>query len=1382
MIGGMGSAVTPDLSKGGEINGDITITGDLAVSGSSSVAVTDVIEGSMIIDATTTEAFLVRKDSDGGDVFVVDTTNSRVGIGVTAPSTFVEIQDGLTTTGAVLTLSTKETTVVDNDVLGRINFQAPLETGTDAIKVGASIHAEAEDTFSSTINSTGLVFSTHTTDTATERMRITSGGRVDIFCDTSNWPLGIYSYGASASSRIFLVASKGTKASPTDIDAADYQLGALEFMGRESSGQRMAASMRAFTESVWNSNDYPAYLTFNTVPDGAYDETEKMRITSAGNVLIGTATAESLRGFVPHVQVEGTGATTSSISVFRNSADQSGAYLLLGKSRGGAVNADTVVQDDDALGYITFVGADGSDRSPYGATITAYVDGTPGSNDLPARLVFATTADGAGSPTDRMTITSGGKVGINVTAPDHELHIKAADSGHSMMTIESGSVNHQSYLILEADRPAENDTIGNIQFTVADNNAVDIQGFRGASDGVGYLKFRTGTTTRFVIDANSRISLSNNDSGTSNTIFGKSAGASLDADSSYNTFIGEAVSDASMDEAGNNVGVGYGALGVLTQGDNNVAVGSMPLMQNTTGGNNIGIGITALRYNETGAGNVAIGSYSQRGASGQNHSDNTSVGRNSLYSITTGTENVIVGTYAGDALTIGRYNTAVGAYALTTDTIGDYTTAIGQKSLYSQLSDSDNEATHNTAVGAYAGYYNVTGTGNTWMGLDAGKGASGQSNSNNTGIGDMALFAITTGTTNVAVGSRACYSLTTGGGNVAVGQGALDLATTQADYNIAIGQDAINGNWTTADVNDLVGIGRNALAGVLTAASSGTVAIGYNALTALTSGASNLAIGYNAMLTHTTGASNIAIGAGAMDDTDAGSNSLGSAYNIFIGNDAGGGTWTNAAVNYNVGIGNSVMDSALAGVGYTTAVGHNALSAVTSGQYNSVFGTQAGFAITTASDNVAIGKLAMSTHTTGARNIAIGSNAMDDTDAGSTSLGSIDNIFIGFDAGGGTWVDTASQYNVAIGNYAMDAAMNGALNNTALGHQSSSALTTGGGNATLGYKTGYILTTGTNNVMIGRSAGSATTDVDKAVIIGANSGLADMVTADDGTVSIGYYAGGAIANGHHGNRNVLIGNEAGKLLSRGDGNVAIGEYTLDGTSHANKNTAVGWQALTSMDVSSDTDTNNTAVGFAAGGSVTSGAGNTLVGHTAGDTLTTGGENTIVGHACDVASNDNTNNVIIGHDLTATDKDNAVFIGNNTNHIENDFNADATWNYSSDERQKKDIKDDTLGLEFINDLRPVTYKHKSPSEFPKEWSAYDADDKEPMGGDKTIHGLIAQEVKQSLDNQGVDTFGGWSVGDDGRQRISAEKMVMPLIKAVQELSAEVKSLKQQLEDK
>ena len=70
----------------------------------------------------------------------------------------------------------------------------------------------------------------------------------------------------------------------------------------------------------------------------------------------------------------------------------------------------------------------------------------------------------------------------------------------------------------------------------------------------------------------------------------------------------------------------------------------------------------------------------------------------------------------------------------------------------------------------------------------------------------------------------------------------------------------------------------------------------------------------------------------------------------------------------------------------------------------------------------------------------------------------------------------------------------------------------------------------------------------------------------------------------------------------------------------------------------------------------------------------------------------------------------------------------------------------------------------------------------MGGDNTVHGFIAQEVKQALDNAGVDTFQGWNEAKDGRQRLSLGSFVIPLIKAVQELSAEVKQLKKQLEEK
>ena len=69
----------------------------------------------------------------------------------------------------------------------------------------------------------------------------------------------------------------------------------------------------------------------------------------------------------------------------------------------------------------------------------------------------------------------------------------------------------------------------------------------------------------------------------------------------------------------------------------------------------------------------------------------------------------------------------------------------------------------------------------------------------------------------------------------------------------------------------------------------------------------------------------------------------------------------------------------------------------------------------------------------------------------------------------------------------------------------------------------------------------------------------------------------------------------------------------------------------------------------------------------------------------------------------------------------------------------------------------------------------------MGGGKTIHGFIAQEVKEALDIAGCETFGGWSVDPDGRQRVSFEAFVMPLIRAVQELSAKVEELESKLEE-
>ena len=126
---------------------------------------------------------------------------------------------------------------------------------------------------------------------------------------------------------------------------------------------------------------------------GSSAASAKFVLNTSGVVTLGTVTPDVFFGATPKLQVESTDSA-SSISVFRNSNAAAGPYLFLGKSRGTAVNSDTIVQDDDPLGTIYFIAADGTDRASQTASIASYVDGTPGANDTPGRLVFATTTDG----------------------------------------------------------------------------------------------------------------------------------------------------------------------------------------------------------------------------------------------------------------------------------------------------------------------------------------------------------------------------------------------------------------------------------------------------------------------------------------------------------------------------------------------------------------------------------------------------------------------------------------------------------------------------------------------------------------------------------------------------------------------------------------------------------------------------------------------------------------------------------------------------------------------------------------------------------------------------------------------------------------------------
>jgi len=118
-------------------------------------------------------------DTSANDFFY-DASTARIGLGTPSPGSMLELRAAAAAAGTI-TLSTKELTVVDGDKLGQIDFQAPLESdGTDAIVVGASIWAEADDTFAADNNSTELVFSVANSGAVFEALRIDHDGNVGI--------------------------------------------------------------------------------------------------------------------------------------------------------------------------------------------------------------------------------------------------------------------------------------------------------------------------------------------------------------------------------------------------------------------------------------------------------------------------------------------------------------------------------------------------------------------------------------------------------------------------------------------------------------------------------------------------------------------------------------------------------------------------------------------------------------------------------------------------------------------------------------------------------------------------------------------------------------------------------------------------------------------------------------------------------------------------------------------------------------------------------------------------------------------------------------------------------------------------------------------------
>jgi hypothetical protein len=376
--------------------------------------------------------------------------------------------------------------------------------------------------------------------------------------------------------------------------------------------------------------------------------------------------------------------------------------------------------------------------------------------------------------------------------------------------------------------------------------------------------------------------------------------------------------------------------------------------------------------------------------------------------------------------------------------------------------------------------------------------------------------------------------------------------------------------------------------------------------------------------------------------------------------------------------------------------------------------------------------------------------------------------------------------NAGAGNACVTGTLSTATDNLGIGTNALNAITSADYNIAIGLDAGTALTTSAANVMIGRGAGAKiSTGTGKNVMIGGYDTGGEITTQTD-NVFIGYESGAAATSGF----NVCIGSQAGKAAMSAGYNAIIGFQAGQSVTSGQQNVCLGYAAGSAL----TTGNFNVVVGRCE--DISQGIGNTLLGvNYATTSVTTGSYNVIVGHQAYAAATVN-DQIAIGYQARSTAQY-GIAIGNNiaaagdrfvfgraSNTMTNDFTSDNSWTQSSDERKKKNIKDDSLGLSFINKLNTKTYQWKPAEEHPEEWKAWDEDDDgnkvyHKMDTETVMHGLLAQEVKEALDSEGCSTFAGWKEYEDGQQGISKEMFVFPLIKAVQELSAKVAELEKQL---
>ena len=326
------------------------------------------------------------------------------------------------------------------------------------------------------------------------------------------------------------------------------------------------------------------------------------------------------------------------------------------------------------------------------------------------------------------------------------------------------------------------------------------------------------------------------------------------------------------------------------------------------------------------------------------------------------------------------------------------------------------------------------------------------------------------------------------------------------------------------------------------------------------------------------------------------------------------------------------------------------------------------------------------------------------------------------------------------------------------------------------------------DIYMGSASNILGTTNDNSITFKVNNALAGYTgNFDVSNVSFGY---GSLPNPSAGTYNTAIGSSALHSNTTTVGyNTAIGSSALYFNTTGLNNTASGHCAL----YLNESGNYNTANGTLALSCNTTGNYNTSSGQLALSSNTTGSYNTAIGYNAGSNSPTNlTNSTAVGYNAMPTSS-NQVRIGDSN---VTSIGGYANWSNISDGRAKKNIRADVPGLNFINLLQPVTYNldlnamdnllgidKAKKNELEKEVSQElkDISEKARKSKEDLVQtGFVAQDVEKTAKSIGYK-FSGVNVDESGIYSLSYAEFVVPLVKAVQELSDKNDQLQKQVEE-